>query len=251
MKGLLIILSSGSRIMESMNPEVRVNAYIRNVAAAIEQIEREGVKNEVVEIARAYLKDSIYYLSRGDVFTALATIAYAEGLLDALRLLGIAHFSWGRTDELLSRASNKVFVAGTFEIIHPGHIAYLRHAWSLGRVVAVVARDSTVRRIKGRDVVIPENQRLEVLGSIVYVHKARLGYEGDMFRVVEEERPNIILLGPNQPFSEESIRSELKKRGLDDVQVVRFSDYLDCPLCSTTKILRAISSRFNQGLNLP
>jgi cytidyltransferase-related domain len=151
-----------------------------------------------------------------------------------------------KTDELLQKAGNKVFVAGTFEIIHPGHIAYLRHAWSLGRVIAVVARDSTVRRIKGRDVIIPENQRLEVLSNIVYVHKARLGYEDDMFRVVEEERPNIILLGPNQPFNDDAIRNELRKRGLDNVQVIRFNDYLECPLCSTTKILRTISNRFNQ-----
>ncbi|WP_243675206.1 DUF357 domain-containing protein [Vulcanisaeta distributa] len=107
--------------MEAVNPEIRIDAYIRNVANALDQIEREGIKNEVIEIARAYLKDSIYYLSRGgDQFTALAAIAYAEGLLDALRLLGMAHFNWSRTDDLIKRAQNKVFVAGTFEIIHPG-----------------------------------------------------------------------------------------------------------------------------------
>lgn len=233
--------------MEAANPETRIDAYIRNVANALVQIEREGVKNDVVEIARAYLKDSIYYLSRGDQFNALATIAYAEGLLDALRLLGIAQFNWSKTDDLIRRAQNKVFVAGTFEIIHPGHIAYLRHAWTLGRVVAVIARDSTVRRIKNRDVIIPERQRLEVVSNIVYVHKARLGYEDDMFRVVEEERPNIILLGPNQPFNENSLREELRKRGLGNIEVVRFNDYVDCPLCSTTRILKAISNRFNQG----
>ncbi len=237
--------------MDAVNPEVRIDAYIRNVKNALDQIDREGVKNEVVEIARAYLKDSIYYLSRGDQFTALATIAYAEGLLDALRLLGMAHFNWVSTDDLVRRAQTKVFVAGTFEIIHPGHIAYLRHAWTLGRVVAVVARDSTVKRIKGRDVIIPESQRLEVLSNIVYVHRARLGYEDDMFKVVEEERPNIILLGPNQPFNEDSLREELRRRGLGDIEVVRLSDYVDCPLCSTTKILRAISNKFNQNNQQP
>lgn len=89
--------------METINPEVRIDTYIRNVANALEQIEREGIKNDVIEIARAYLKDSIYYLSRGDQFNALATIAYAEGLLDALRFLGIAHFNWSRIDDLIRR----------------------------------------------------------------------------------------------------------------------------------------------------
>ena len=233
--------------METVNPETRIDAYIRNVANALDQIEKEGVKNEVIEIAKAYLRDSIYYLSKGDQFNALATIAYAEGLLDALRLLGITHFNWGKVDDLIRKAQNKVFVAGTFEIIHPGHIAYLRHAWTLGRVVAVIARDSTVRRIKNRDVIIPEKQRLEVMSNIIYVHKARLGYEDDMFRVVEEEKPNIILLGPNQPFSENSLKEELKKRGLGNIEITRFNDYVDCPLCSTTRILKTISDKFNQG----
>ncbi|MFB6469685.1 MAG: DUF357 domain-containing protein [Vulcanisaeta sp. AZ3] len=232
--------------METTSPEVRVDAYIRNVANAINKVKNEGIKNEIIEIAEAYLRDSMYYLSKGDVFTALATIAYAEGLLDALKLLGMTHFTWDKTDELIQRARNKIFVAGTFEIIHPGHIAYLRQAWSLGRVVAVVARDSTVRRVKNRDIVIPENQRLEVLSNIIYVHKARLGYEGDMFKVVEEEKPSIILLGPNQPFNEEFIMRELRRRGLDNIQIIRFNDYVDCPLCSTTKILKAISNKFNQ-----
>ncbi|WP_069806562.1 DUF357 domain-containing protein [Vulcanisaeta thermophila] len=231
--------------MEFTSPEVRVDAYIRNVAKALEQLDKEGVKNEVIEIARAYLKDSMYYLSKGDVFTALSTIAYAEGLLDALRILGMVKFQWGSVNDLVRRASTKVFVAGTFEILHPGHITYLRAAWELGRVVAVVARDSTVRRIKGRDTIIPENQRLEVLSSIAYVHRARLGYEDDMFRVVEEERPDIILLGPNQPFDEDKLRGELMRRELGNVQVLRFRDYVDCPLCSTTKILNAIASRYS------
>ncbi|WP_243679586.1 FAD synthase [Vulcanisaeta souniana] len=115
----------------------------------------------------------------------------------------------------------------------------------------MIARDSTVKRIKGRDIVIPEDQRLEVVRNIVYVHKARLGYEDDMFRVVEEERPNIILLGPNQPFNEDSLREELRKRGLGNMEVIRFNDYVDCPLCSTTKILKAISNKFSQGNSLP
>ncbi len=237
--------------MESIDPIIKIDAYIRNVANALDQIDREGIKNEIVEIARAYLKDSMYYLSKGDQFNALATIAYAEGLLDALRILGVAHFNWNKASDLTRKSKNKVFVAGTFEIIHPGHIAYLRHAWTLGRVIAVIARDSTVKKIKGRDVIIPENQRLEVISNIVYVHKARLGYEGDLFRVVEEEKPNIILLGPNQPFNEDSLREELRKRGLGNIEVIRFNDYADCPLCSTTKILKAISNRFSQNNSPP
>jgi len=231
--------------------DVRVEAYVRNVAKALEEVRARGVKDrrilEILDIVNAYLKDSVYYLSRGDYASSLAAIAYAEGLLDALRLLGLAEFNWERASQLEERARTKVLVAGTFEIIHPGHIHYLRKAWELGRVVAIVARDSSVSKFKSRDVVIPEEQRLAVLNSIVYVHKARLGYEDDIFRVVEEERPSVILLGPNQPFDPEYIKSELRSRGINS-DVLRLEQYLDCPLCSTRKIINAIINRYSRDI---
>ncbi len=229
--------------MESLGPEERVYLYALNVINALEQIERQGFKHEIIDIVRSYVKDSLYYLSKGDYITALSDIAYAEGLLDALRLLGLVKFEWARPHKLVERARRKVMVAGTFEILHPGHLAYLRYAWSLGRVVAVIARDSTVKAIKKRDVVIPETQRLEVLQSVFYVSKVRLGHTDDMFRVVEEERPDIIVLGPNQPFDEDRIRAELRRRGIN-AEVIRCREYLDCPLCSTTRIMAEIASRF-------
>ncbi len=48
----------------------------------------------VVETAKHYLEDAKYYQKRNRLETSLASVAYCEGLLDALRLLGIAEFSW-------------------------------------------------------------------------------------------------------------------------------------------------------------
>ncbi len=234
--------------ISSLPPEVRVEVYIRNVEQALEKLiirDSSPKVKEVLDIVRAYVRDSRHYLSRGDIFTALATIAYAEGLLDALRLLGLVDFAWLRPSELHQRALTKVLTAGTFEILHPGHIYYLHEAWKLGRVITVVARDSTVRRLKGRDVVIGESQRLEVVKSIVYVHKARLGYEDDMLRVVEEERPDIILLGPDQPVDEDKLRRELERRGLASVEIRRLPSRLNSELYSTSSIIRKIVEKFS------
>lgn len=234
--------------ISSLPPETKVEIYIRNVEQALDKLilrDSDPKIREILEIVRAYVRDSRHYLSRGDVFTALATIAYAEGLLDALRLLGLAQFDWLKPSDLYERATTKVLTAGTFEILHPGHIYYLQEAWKLGRVVTVVARDSTVRKLKGRDVIIGENQRLEVVRNIVYVHKARLGYEDDMFRVVEEEKPNIILLGPDQPVDEDKLRRELEKRGLENVQIRRLPSRLNSELYSTSNIIRKILEKFS------
>ena len=50
--------------------------------------------NEVLESAERYLKDAIYYRNQSRFETALASIVYCEGLLDALRLLGMVEFRW-------------------------------------------------------------------------------------------------------------------------------------------------------------
>ena len=60
-----------------------------------DSIQVNGDKAEsVVETAKHYLEDARYYQKRNRLETSLASVAYCEGLLDALRLLGIAEFSW-------------------------------------------------------------------------------------------------------------------------------------------------------------
>jgi FAD synthetase len=44
----------------------------------------------VVDYARRYVADSRYFLETGKPTTALASIAYAEGLLDSLNIMGLA-----------------------------------------------------------------------------------------------------------------------------------------------------------------
>jgi len=48
----------------------------------------------VTSQAGNYLEDTKHFLTAGDAETALASVSYSEGLLDALRLLGLARFSW-------------------------------------------------------------------------------------------------------------------------------------------------------------
>jgi len=55
--------------------------------------------NKVVELARAYLEDAKYYRDRKKFEVSLASIAYCEGLLDALKLLGAVRFEWPKTKE--------------------------------------------------------------------------------------------------------------------------------------------------------
>ncbi len=50
--------------------------------------------SEVIEEAKRYLRDAKYYLEAKRFETSLASVAYCEGLLDALRMLRCVDFSW-------------------------------------------------------------------------------------------------------------------------------------------------------------
>jgi len=56
-------------------------------------IKKEKV-GSIIESARRYLEDAKYYREKKKLETSLASVAYCEGLLDALRLLGLVEFSW-------------------------------------------------------------------------------------------------------------------------------------------------------------
>ena len=54
---------------------------------------------KVLDSARAYLADAKYYRDEERFETSLASVAYCEGLLDALKLLGVVKFEWPMTRE--------------------------------------------------------------------------------------------------------------------------------------------------------
>ena len=44
--------------------------------------------------ATDYLEDAKYYKAQGKLETSLTSVAYCEGILDALRLIGAVNFEW-------------------------------------------------------------------------------------------------------------------------------------------------------------
>lgn len=133
----------------------------------------------------------------------------------------------------------RVMASGVFDIIHLGHLHYLEESKKLGdELVVVVASDSTVRRRK-HEPITPETMRLELVSALKPVDKAILGRDsGDMFKVVEELRPDIITIGYDQPFEPVEMEKELLSRGLN-VRVVRMP-HLDHDLDGTRKIINKV-----------
>ncbi len=140
----------------------------------------------------------------------------------------------------------RVMATGVFDIIHLGHIHYLRESKKLGdELVVVVARDSTARK-NGKVPIFDEISRLKLVSELKPVDRAILGHEDDMMKTVVEVMPDIITLGYDQKFDEVDLRRKLDQIGVNS-RIVRISKYdgnLNSSSMVRKKIMELIGERF-------
>ena len=118
-----------------------------------------------------------------------------------------------------------VLAFGTFDLLHPGHVAYLERAKALGnKLVVVVARDANVQRFKGKKPINSEQQRLRMVKALKPVDRAVLGYNANMFRIVRKIKPDVIALGYDQGMSVKHLKEQLALGGLEP-RIVRLKAF--------------------------
>ena len=148
----------------------------------------------------------------------------------------------------MATKKKRVLIAGTFDLLHPGHVHLIEEAAKLGKVIAIVGTDAIVEKIKGHKPIVPENQRLFMVQHIKGVDQAVLGHETlDFTEIIAEIAPDIILLGPDQSPSPDQWTEMLAEKGLHaeihqlDTRVNDFS------LNSTSDIVTKIKNSENNG----
>lgn len=135
----------------------------------------------------------------------------------------------------------RVMASGVFDILHTGHISYLEQAKSMGdELYVVVACDETVKKRK-HEPITPENMRLKIVSSLKFVDHAVIGSNGDFYAVLDEIKPDIIVLGFDQTFDEKNLQRDLKERGYS-IGIKRASKSAD-DLEATRSIIRKIRER--------
>jgi FAD synthetase len=85
-----------------MSLETLAAKYIGSAEKVLDKLKRnptpitmnEAAVSEVLRWAVDYLEDAKYYKAQGKLETSLTSVAYCEGLLDALRLIGAVNFEW-------------------------------------------------------------------------------------------------------------------------------------------------------------
>lgn len=100
-------------------------------------------------------------------------------------------------EEVRSNNLSLVFTNGCFDLIHPGHVAYLMEARSLGdRLLIGLNSDASVRRLKGAGrPLVPEAGRALVLGSLRCVDGIAV-FDTDTPRdLILRVRPSVLVKG--------------------------------------------------------
>ncbi len=104
------------------------------------------------------------------------------------------------------KADNKkiVFTNGCFDLLHIGHIRYLRQAKKLADVLIVgVNTDRSVQKIKGPTRPIQnENDRAEILVSLKAVDHTILFDEDTPLELIKKIKPNFLVKGGDWKITE-------------------------------------------------
>lgn len=133
----------------------------------------------------------------------------------------------------------KVLVGGVFDILHYGHIHFLKNAKELGDyLVIAIESDANVSRLKGPGRPIhTQAQRKEILEALEFVDEVIIlkdkMTDADYRELVERVRPNILAVTEGDLMIE-------KKRGHARTILAEIVEIPKIETASTTKIAKLL-----------
>lgn len=103
----------------------------------------------------------------------------------------------GRVLEGERRKGRKlVFTNGCFDLLHAGHVRYLREAKKLGDILVVgLNSDRSVSEIKPERPITPEDQRAEVVSSLEMVDYVTFFDEATPYEIIRRIMPDVLVKG--------------------------------------------------------
>jgi rfaE bifunctional protein nucleotidyltransferase chain/domain len=132
-----------------------------------------------------------------------------------------------------------VFTNGVFDILHPGHLRYLRAARTHGDLLIVgLNSDASVRRNKGpQRPITPEGERAEVLLALDCVDAVSIFNEDTPREIIIRVQPDVLVKGADWPEDQIVGRDVVEARGGVVIREAVEQGY------STTNILEKIRNR--------
>lgn len=98
--------------------------------------------------------------------------------------------------ELKKESKRVVFTNGCFDILHAGHVRYLRQARELGDCLVVgLNSDGSAGRLKPQRPIVPEGERAEVLSAFEMVDYITIFDEDTPYDLIRAIRPDVLVKG--------------------------------------------------------
>jgi D-beta-D-heptose 7-phosphate kinase/D-beta-D-heptose 1-phosphate adenosyltransferase len=132
-----------------------------------------------------------------------------------------------------------VFTNGVFDLVHPGHVRYLREARALGDALIVgVNADESVRRNKGESrPVTREDERAELIGALACVDAVTVFGEDTPAEIIRAIQPDVLVKGADWAADQIVGRDTVEARGGKVVRIAVEEGY------STSALLNKIRAR--------
>lgn len=118
------------------------------------------------------------------------------------------------------KKTKTVLVFGVFDLLHPGHIYFLKQAKKLGKkLIVIVSRDKVVKARKNIYPVEQEKIRLSHIKKLKFVNRVLLGNNNPQhnYNLVKIIKPQMIAVSYDQKPSLLIINRDLKKIGLNPI----------------------------------
>ncbi len=108
-----------------------------------------------------------------------------------------------------------VFTNGVFDILHVGHVRYLRQARELGEALVVaINSDASVRELKGQDrPLMKQDDRAEVLAALSAVDYVTIFDESSPRSLIAALLPDVLVKGGDYALDQIHGREEVEAAG--------------------------------------
>ncbi len=129
--------------------------------------------------------------------------------------------------ELSKKAKNSgqkiIMTNGCFDLLHPGHIAYLNQAASLGdKLIVAVNSDDSVKRLKGKERPINNcSDRMQMLAALKAVDWVVEFSEDTPERIIAETLPNVLVKGGDYKAEDIAGYNTVTQNG-GEVKILKF-----------------------------
>ncbi len=120
-----------------------------------------------------------------------------------------------KMEDLRKTGKKIAFTNGCFDILHVGHVRYLREAKKTGDVLVLALNsDSSVRSIKGeKRPLVPETERAEVLAALEFIDFITIFDELTPLELIKCLKPDVLIKGGDWPEEKVVGRDEVKQWG--------------------------------------